>query len=64
MGYKKITGRDPRYIAPQTGSAKDRTLSQTARETFATGKNSLSEHSGSAGKKATPGKLQGHGGGS
>tara|TARA_R110002051_G_scaffold140428_7_gene213192 strand:+ start:7191 stop:7379 length:189 start_codon:yes stop_codon:yes gene_type:complete len=62
MSTKSIAGRDPRYIGPQSGSGKGKSLSTTANETYATGKNKLEEHSTSLGGKGKPGKTQGHGG--
>lgn len=63
MSTKSIAGRDPRYIGPQSGSNRQgKSLSTTANETFATGKNKLEEHLTSRGGKGSPGKTQGHGG--
>ena len=60
-GYKSLTSKDPRYTTPSGGKPRDRTLTTTAREEFATGKNELKEHSGMAGAKR-PGGSRGHGG--
>lgn len=57
------SGGDPRNMSPKLGTPRDRATTTTARETFMSGKNSLSEHMGTKGSKATPGRVQGHGGG-
>jgi len=60
MSTKMIAGKDPRYNAKP--KPKGQALNTTANETFATGKNSLSEHITVLGGKGKPGKIQGHGG--
>tara|TARA_R100000808_G_scaffold10241_1_gene27359 strand:- start:15288 stop:15476 length:189 start_codon:yes stop_codon:yes gene_type:complete len=62
MSTKAIAGKDPRYIAPQTGDGRGKSLTTTASETYATGKNKLEEHQTTRGGKGSPGKTQGHGG--
>lgn len=61
-GFRSLTNRDQRNMAPQLGKPKDRATTTTASEAFATGKNALKEHMGTKGNSGKPGKIQGHGG--
>ena len=61
MSTKKIAGKDPRYNSPLSNDGRMKSLGTTAKETYATGKNTLAEHGHSNSGKGKPGKSTGHG---